>query len=1077
MGTEYESLKIKVDLEQAGDPSAQLRGLGPELARLGQQIRAGTTEIGNFNRSLEQATRLTASYVQGLLGLGRAFEVLKLWVNPLALGVGVLGYEFVRGSQQLRRQAEQLQDIATLAKQAGISFGEYQNAARQFQAVGIGMDQAKASIAGLHNTIAQLARPWSELRTQLMENAGPAGAAMMEEWADRLVAARTEGERFSVAREGWENVYRNALAETNNEIEARNRAMLFMQDIGVDPSFMRWIREWSEMTEQQQRRAQNLATYSGQYAEKWGEIFRNIGLIRDIFESEALQPGGPLYSATEGLLGIVTKVLNVVERIDAILRRGSQGPANNPFGLLTSGVRGAAAGTNPFAAGLHAMGLGGAPLGTVPGAAGPPGQPALPQSIDVQRGTSSKQSNTSALRRLIDTVEDMLGGVLGGGGGRGGGGGGPGGGPGGPGGPGGTGVDGTDTTPPTPPEVPDYSFAPNPLSRTDVPLVGGGGDSSLPDPAQYSSTPIERQKSELQGGIYRSPAAATTTSTGKPGDPNTAGTMTTDGSSHVTMSFYNEPGGKTSSGEPFDPNAYAAAIPMRDRAKYGGVTGRGEARYADITDTTTGKTIRVRLNDVGGLPTGRGQQPRGIDVTPRVMQEFGGGGLRQNIVVTLLPPGKYTGGPVDHAGAGTSLDTPGAPPAAPAVPGAPGGPTVSGGTSGGAGATGVVTGPTTPALTDPALLEPKKVKTVPIGPEDYKPIVGYPSTGRFTPGIPLPSVPATSGTAPTTTALPKSDPTLAKLGASPLAHPGYYGGEVTVGGQTFHFGTGGLGRGSMPFGTFAIDFSAASGDVGRRIGAVAGLSDVGSGNVMQDPKYPGAPREGILIHTGSEASLDKLYTEGCFRVQRSEWPAFKAKLLEASKNAPGGKLWITVQPTPEGKVMANIGPAGNLPGVPSVANVVKAFPFKLGTPGVPDVPPFTKPGQQPNTTTPQPNKTPQQPNIANIGDLLKSRTPQQRIDEAFTDMFDDRKTMDRIAEGFTASGDALKKAKVTVDHENAPEGTKVSSTSSKDVDVSHTKTTTSDSTRAKTAAKDKATASPLELEGIKGNTIAVAKAA
>ena len=113
------------------------------------------------------------------------------------------------------------------------------------------------------------------------------------------------------------------------------------------------------------------------------------------------------------------------------------------------------------------------------------------------------------------------------------------------------------------------------------------------------------------------------------------------------------------------------------------------------------------------------------------------------------------------------------------------------------------------------------------------------------------------------------------------------GGKVTVGGQSFTWGSGGSGRGSLPYGDYPINFGQDYGNigsVGHRIGSVASIG--GIGGVINDPKYPGHPRGSIQIHPGSGATLDRLYTQGCFAVPRQQWPAFKRTLLEQAKKGP-----------------------------------------------------------------------------------------------------------------------------------------------------------------------------------------------
>jgi len=115
--------------------------------------------------------------------------------------------------------------------------------------------------------------------------------------------------------------------------------------------------------------------------------------------------------------------------------------------------------------------------------------------------------------------------------------------------------------------------------------------------------------------------------------------------------------------------------------------------------------------------------------------------------------------------------------------------------------------------------------------------------------------------------------------------PGYVSGTVSLGGETFHWGSGGGGAGSIPSGTFPINFGDI-GNVGRQIGSIAGLG--GPSGTIYDPRL-GRNRVGIQIHPNTHGSdLDRLYTAGCFSIPQNEWPRFRAKLLEQAQRNPGG---------------------------------------------------------------------------------------------------------------------------------------------------------------------------------------------
>jgi hypothetical protein len=120
--------------------------------------------------------------------------------------------------------------------------------------------------------------------------------------------------------------------------------------------------------------------------------------------------------------------------------------------------------------------------------------------------------------------------------------------------------------------------------------------------------------------------------------------------------------------------------------------------------------------------------------------------------------------------------------------------------------------------------------------------------------------------------------------------PDYYGGTITVGGQTFNYGTGGGKRGSTPYGTYEIFLTKEYG--GKSYSSIGSIASVGTqGGEINDPRYPGAPRAGIQIHSASHDRLDALYTAGCFGIAKSQWPRFKEALL---KEAAKGPLFITI---------------------------------------------------------------------------------------------------------------------------------------------------------------------------------------
>jgi len=110
-----------------------------------------------------------------------------------------------------------------------------------------------------------------------------------------------------------------------------------------------------------------------------------------------------------------------------------------------------------------------------------------------------------------------------------------------------------------------------------------------------------------------------------------------------TASFYDYPS-STASGEPYDPDAFTAAVHLSIRNKFGGI--RYGAKYQPAYGIAEygGKRLVLKFNDVGPLRPGRK-----FDLSRAAMAYFGGldQGLLVNFKVTRLPIGPtYATGPL-----------------------------------------------------------------------------------------------------------------------------------------------------------------------------------------------------------------------------------------------------------------------------------------------------------------------------------------------------------------------------------------------------------------------------------------------
>lgn len=146
--------------------------------------------------------------------------------------------------------------------------------------------------------------------------------------------------------------------------------------------------------------------------------------------------------------------------------------------------------------------------------------------------------------------------------------------------------------------------------------------------------------------------------------------------------------------------------------------------------------------------------------------------------------------------------------------------------------------------------------------------------------------------------------------------PGYIRGKVYFddGSDPFDYGSGGRNRGSIPYGTHELR---------PGLWEHSGIKSFRNNSFyvkdMFDPKVADM-RRGILIHSASD--MDKLYSSGCVAVNRSQWKAFKAKMIEYQKVNAGKPIYISVDPTTNNVNITTKAPEG---GGVAVGGVMKAL--------------------------------------------------------------------------------------------------------------------------------------------------------
>lgn len=120
-------------------------------------------------------------------------------------------------------------------------------------------------------------------------------------------------------------------------------------------------------------------------------------------------------------------------------------------------------------------------------------------------------------------------------------------------------------------------------------------------------------------------------------------------------------------------------------------------------------------------------------------------------------------------------------------------------------------------------------------------------------------------------------------------------GYLTIGDLTVPYGSGGSGRGSIPYGTWPVDDTYVPRTPSK---GLAGWAVNNPGGYMDDPRYEGG-RSDIMIHADQLSDIDRIITAGCIGIAEEYWPAFRDALQQAQKEH--GRMILTV--TPNGAVI------------------------------------------------------------------------------------------------------------------------------------------------------------------------------
>jgi uncharacterized protein (TIGR02594 family) len=278
MATEQEELRLTVTL--IDNASAGLDKLRDSLKEIG----GGS---GGSNKHLEKFTeqnKAVTETVKKMTGeMGEAFKslgMLRLGFAGGAAGLALFGFEMTKQIAAVVEFADKIRALNQQARQFGISPAQLKNVTEQLQAFGISGETAVASIGAVSAKIAELQRTGSQLRLDLMRQAGhdPEAIRNMEQYLDRLTHARDITEQLNIIRQGGEQVFNNARRQGYGEQEAANRRNNFWQMQGYNAQLAnagvleKLSEEEKKIAAERQKNAEALSNQMGQIERKWNDI-------------------------------------------------------------------------------------------------------------------------------------------------------------------------------------------------------------------------------------------------------------------------------------------------------------------------------------------------------------------------------------------------------------------------------------------------------------------------------------------------------------------------------------------------------------------------------------------------------------------------------------------------------------------------------------------------------------------------------------------------------------------------------------------------------------------------------------
>ncbi len=312
MASEQEELRLTVTL--VDNATAGLDKLREGLKELGGGHGGGNKHLQKFTEEQKAVSEVTKKMTGELGEAFKSLGMLRLGFVGGAAGLALFGFEMARQTKALIEYADKIRALNQQARQFGVNPAQLKDVTEQLQAFGISGETAAASIGEISAKIADLQRVGSQLRLNLMRQAGhdPQTVKNMEDYIDRLTHAKTVAEELNTIREGGLQVEKNALAAGYSAQEAANRRNMFWQMQGYNAQLANAGR-LEQLSKKEQELADGRQKQAEALANQWGQVQKKYETLVESLQQPFIPYLITALKTAEGILDSIIGKVNEVE--------------------------------------------------------------------------------------------------------------------------------------------------------------------------------------------------------------------------------------------------------------------------------------------------------------------------------------------------------------------------------------------------------------------------------------------------------------------------------------------------------------------------------------------------------------------------------------------------------------------------------------------------------------------------------------------------------------------------------------------------------------------------------------------